>query len=339
MRTVLVASCVLALASPAWGATITLDRTGDKPVIHIVGGIDEGDGEAFKKIIDQIPRSAMDTVVVLESPGGRLGAGMVIAAGIVLNKFNTFVRGGTECVSVCALIWLSGSKRYVEAKSRIGFHCVFTKNADGEPQIDSSGNAEIGAWYSGLGLDLDAIDYLTSSPPKEITWLTAESAKKHNIAVELIDGGSAPVVAQDDEPPITQANPAVVVHPIAPKDNGIKVFTLVCVPINDPSTRIHVTASFNIANNWHMEKWDVVHENGGDPTPHNRKDQYMNFTWVRGEGYSWTWGGVRISNAGEFMQGHLYWRQAQNGDHARWVYEERHYLGDAQNWAMESICS
>jgi hypothetical protein len=63
-------------------------------------------------------------VVVFNSDGGNLQAGIEIGKTIRLKSFANAVLDGFRCVSSCAFAWLGGSPRFMQRGAKIGFHAA-----------------------------------------------------------------------------------------------------------------------------------------------------------------------------------------------------------------------
>ncbi|HZP21786.1 MAG TPA: hypothetical protein VFB16_16470 [Bauldia sp.] len=160
------------------GATISVETVGHQTTIYVEGPISSGDD---RKFADAAIQAAQDAVVVLNSPGGDLLAGIEIGKAIHLKGFPTRVSDGSSCASVCALAWLGGRPRMMARGSKVGFHAAFFDDA--QLSITSSGNALVGAYLFGLGLSTDAITYMTSAPPRQMKWLTFDDANSIGLDV------------------------------------------------------------------------------------------------------------------------------------------------------------
>lgn len=112
---------------------------GKPDIIFIVGDLSAGDEKRF---IDVAINSG-NAIVVFQSPGGNLLAGIEIGKAIRLKGFATFVPDEVQCSSACALAWLGGRVRYMSNTARIGFHAAYVE-ADGRPAVSSAGNALVG---------------------------------------------------------------------------------------------------------------------------------------------------------------------------------------------------
>ena len=151
--------------APAANVTIVKQEQGFT-IVAIEGDLVLADGEKFADLVRPLGR----TVVVLNSPGGSLFAGLRIGQLIRNRRFLTIVTDGDLCASACALAWIGGVGRYLGPKSRLGFHAAYLAEGD-VSHVSSSGNALVGAYLDRLGLSDDAIFYLTAAAPEEILWL------------------------------------------------------------------------------------------------------------------------------------------------------------------------
>jgi hypothetical protein len=155
-------------------------------VIAVVGDLDVGDE---KKFVD-LALSTEAALVVFESPGGNLIAGIEIGKAIHLKGFGTLVPDGVQCASACALAWLGGRIRFMGETGRIGFHAAYT-DRDGQASVSASGNALVGAYLNQLGLPMPAIMYITDAPPDSMQWLNFADAQRFGIDVKRAGGDSA----------------------------------------------------------------------------------------------------------------------------------------------------
>ena len=166
-------------AIPSWGAEFSKTSTNGGPdIIAIVGDFALGDE---KKFINAA-LSSESALVVFQSPGGNLFAGIEIGKAIHLKGFATLVPDGIQCASACALAWLGGRVRLMSDTARVGFHAVYTAN-DGQPSVSSTGNALVGAYLNQLGLPTSAVVYITEAPPEGMRWLSFADAQHFGIDV------------------------------------------------------------------------------------------------------------------------------------------------------------
>jgi hypothetical protein len=202
MRTpILVAA--LCLASPAQGATITVHPEDDNSriFVDIAGEIALTDIKTFLDKIEHLPSEKV--YVSLSSEGGVAVAGLFIGNYIRLSGMKTLVPENKKCVSVCAIIWLGASDRYVGGENRaVGFHGAYNKDT-GQPGLTM--NIRIAVYLGYLDLSYDAADWILGAPPLALRWLTPETSKQYGIDYsELRPKRSVPFVDEQ----VTNITPA-----------------------------------------------------------------------------------------------------------------------------------
>lgn len=156
----------------------------DQTAIVISGPIEEGDDRRFRDIAESIPQAN----VLLESPGGEVTAGISIAAEIANRHYTTLVLDGAGCHSICAVIWVAGTRRSMSLDADISVHAAYRTSTDasGEVEMSESGaaNAQIGAFLNEIGLSREAIQYFTLSGPSDaLLDITPEVAQALSIDV------------------------------------------------------------------------------------------------------------------------------------------------------------
>jgi hypothetical protein len=163
-------------------------------IVSVRGTFAEGDDAQFRKLAATIDRA----VVVLDSGGGNLQAGLEIGRAIKLRGFATAVPPSSLCASACALAWLAGSPRLLDATSKLGFHAAY-RIVDGKASESGSANAVVGAYLNQLGMSEKAVIYVTSAPPEGIEWLTSDTADQVGIPFEAIKAQSPGIEQQQPE--------------------------------------------------------------------------------------------------------------------------------------------
>ena len=153
-------------------------------IITIVGSIDHGDGDTFRKIALKINDGQV--VVMLGSNGGTLSDALEIGKTIRFMEYATYVPKDVPCNSACALIWVAGSRRMLDRESRVGFHAIYVNN-NGVKQESGAGNAVVGNYLSSFNLSENAIIFMTSASPTELNWITADNAATYGIDVTVVD--------------------------------------------------------------------------------------------------------------------------------------------------------
>lgn len=151
----------------------------DVRLILMDGPVEEGDVERFLEIVGDSPK----VTVVVQGPGGLAQEAYSIGAEINLRGYATMVLADAECYSACALIWVSGARRYMSESSVIGFHQVA---ASGE--VSGQGNAEYGSFLNAIGINKFGVRFLSSAPPEDFEYLTPDLAWALGIEIYLQDG-------------------------------------------------------------------------------------------------------------------------------------------------------
>ena len=154
---------VPAMAKPATAAQIDVVP----PTANFPAGMILVQGEMVLEDIDQFRTKAsaankISAIVLLDSPGGSLLAGIRIGKFIRMKSWATAVAADTECASACAFAWLGGTKQFVYATSRIGFHAAYT-TAGGRVAESGAGNALLAIYLNELGLSEEAAFYITKT--------------------------------------------------------------------------------------------------------------------------------------------------------------------------------
>jgi len=180
-----IAATLLALSSAAHAATLKVHpnmcnggETGCTTV-EIIGDIEPYDGGRFMELM--LKDKHDKAVVILRSPGGNLTASLQIGRYIRANNYTTYATDLEACVSGCAIIWLAGWEKVVDAGAKIGFHAAYTVQRQGRQvraQESGQGNAVVGAYFAELGYGEEAIRFFTKAGPNSASWLTKEVAER-----------------------------------------------------------------------------------------------------------------------------------------------------------------
>jgi len=185
------ATLATSLLSHALAADIeVVAPEGERRVALVVvkGTLEYGDNERFGLLTADLPRA----LVILESEGGDVYAGIGIGRLIRAKGFATIVPEGGRCASAYAIAWLAGVPTLMAEHSLIGFHSAF----DGRDNSTSGpGNAVVGAYYSELGLSDSAIHFLTVAKPGDMTWLTYADATALGLDIRYLPDDDRPSLA------------------------------------------------------------------------------------------------------------------------------------------------
>jgi len=185
----------------AYGATVTIgsQSDGEPAQVLVTGILEPSDVDQFRSKTRLLSKAN----VSFWSEGGNVVAAIQIGEIIRSNGFTTSVVQNARCASACALAWLGGTKRFMGAQSKIGFHAAF--GIDGRET--GVGNALIGAYLNKIGLPYSAITYVTRAAPNSMTWLNASDAAKHGIEVEPLGSPQVAVGPAQTMPPEVTTQP------------------------------------------------------------------------------------------------------------------------------------
>jgi hypothetical protein len=167
----LVMAGLLIMQRPAAAAEIEVKG----PAIHIDGDIEPGDELRFAGSTALRPEG---TEIVLKSEGGDLNASLGIGRLIKKRKFAT--RVDESCTSSCALIWLAGEPRSVEANAKISFQNGTSRDARTPEERDMQEN-----YLSDLGLSSGMVRFALSRARSEVKLLTRKDAKRLHLSVQF----------------------------------------------------------------------------------------------------------------------------------------------------------
>ena len=177
----LFAAFLFLLAQQAGASTVTADL--DAATITISGQVVIGDLPRFEDAVLRLGRRK-DVVVILSGPGGKMMEGLKIGLRIQERGWATRVEDGHVCLSTCAMIWLSGRKRFASSDAHIGFHAPFDGRTD---KVSEVGIHVVGIYCDALGLsDETAKMIVFKTPGQGMTWLDAEQAEAMGIAMLLV---------------------------------------------------------------------------------------------------------------------------------------------------------
>ena len=128
--------------------------------IYVSGPIEEGDGTKFYELAELAPSAN----VFLDSPGGLVGEGLSIAAETAIRGYNTWVVDNAQCASMCAIVWMAGTHRFMGEDTVIKVHAAYEAGAfegGASSRVSGSANANIGAFLNEVGTPLKTISYFT----------------------------------------------------------------------------------------------------------------------------------------------------------------------------------
>lgn len=154
----------------------------DSDIILVTGEIDRETEKKFRALALETD----EATVILSGPGGLIRSAIEIGRIIRIKGYATAVLD-SGCVSSCALIWLAGQTRMTMPRARVGFHSAYVEHEDGRKVSASVGNALVGAYLNGLGMNESIVEFVTTAPPDSIRWLGKQQADQLGLFVTLLD--------------------------------------------------------------------------------------------------------------------------------------------------------
>lgn len=184
----LAALLVLATGSRLGAAEITKTEGVffEPDLIKITGWIDFEDFPAFARIAS----TTSNAIVVLDSPGGKVGPTFDIGMLARARGFSTYVESDATCHSGCANIWLSGYRKFVERGGKLGFHpSSLVKDGKRVPGSNLT-SALIGWYYAQLGMPRELVIQIFELDPLTITEYDPEIIRDLGIDMTIRDSGT-----------------------------------------------------------------------------------------------------------------------------------------------------
>jgi hypothetical protein len=161
------AICIAFIASPAAPAEFT--RRGS--VIYITGEIGPYDYVDYMQVRGDLRRAS----IVLNSLGGYLTTALLIGTNIHLRQFETVVRSGDFCSSVCTMIWLAGKPRHLGRLAKLGFHSAGYPDQPGVR--NEEGNQTTADYFKSIGVPQQVIDLQPMADPCCLNYVDYLQAK------------------------------------------------------------------------------------------------------------------------------------------------------------------
>ena len=207
---------IVVTANLAAAATIHKIETGRAGTATFLfqGPIVKGDAQRMAAVLDKVP-AGIAVSVILESPGGLVGEGLILGTMFHHAKVTTVVRGdGAICYSACALAFLGGRDartgqpmRVKMSGGQLGFHQFSKRNfdplkiytkADYDQQVAEAQEItrEIVNYLKGIGEDLTKLQLMLRAPSEGMNVISNEECLQRGFHIldeasgRLIEGGS-----------------------------------------------------------------------------------------------------------------------------------------------------
>ena len=155
-------------------------------VIKITGGIGFDDFPKFARIAS----TTSNAILLLDSPGGKVGPSFDIAMLARERGFSTYVEAGAKCYSGCANIWLSGYRKFVERGGELGFHPSTTVENGEQVPGSRVTSALMGWYYAQLGLPRELVIQIFELDAMTITVYDPEIIRQLGVDATVLGRGS-----------------------------------------------------------------------------------------------------------------------------------------------------
>jgi hypothetical protein len=160
-------------------------------VITLNGEIDVNSGLAFRRSLQAAPNARL---VTLNSPGGNVQMGLLIADDIHQRKLATYIPKDSKCFSACSFVFLAGNERKVDGG--LGVHQISSDSPDlVGAQLAISDIIEV---LNRFGTPMDVMQVMFKTPPNGMHVFTQEEVAQYKL--NRTAGSEAPQVAANDAP-------------------------------------------------------------------------------------------------------------------------------------------
>lgn len=143
------------------------------PALLLNGVIDMRSPLAFRRAMKAHPDAR---VLALNSPGGGVQAGLIIAEEVHENGFQTVVSESGECSSACSFIFFAGKDRL--AVGKLGVHQIFGAGNEQDTQTNLSDVVEALTRY---GVDNGVLTTMLRTPSSSMHYFTPEEMVRMGI--------------------------------------------------------------------------------------------------------------------------------------------------------------
>ncbi len=162
-------------------------------VIRISGLIGFDDFPAFARIA----ATTSNAILVLDSPGGKVGPTFDIAMLARARGFSTYVEAGAICHSGCANIWLAGYRKFYERGGEIALHPSSSIENGKRVPGDNGTSALMGWYYAQLGMPKELVFKIFEMDPLTITAFPADEIQELGIDATPRQPGSLEAVRNE----------------------------------------------------------------------------------------------------------------------------------------------
>ncbi|RKE79911.1 PAN domain-containing protein [Rhizobium sp. AG855] len=146
----------------------------NKSVITLNGDIDVNSALSFRRALQTAPDAKL---VTLNSPGGNVQMGLLIADDIHQRKLATYIPQGSKCYSACSFVFLAGNERKVDGE--LGVHQISSDAPDlVGAQLAISDIIEV---LNRFGTPMDVMHVMFKTPPDDMHVFTSEEIERYHL--------------------------------------------------------------------------------------------------------------------------------------------------------------
>lgn len=143
-------------------------------VITLNGDIDVNSALNFRRALSAAPKAKL---VTLNSPGGNVQMGLLIADDIHQRKLATYIPKGSKCFSACAFTFLAGDERKVDGA--LGVHQISSDTADlVGAQLAISDIIEV---LNRFGTPIEVMHIMFKTPPDDMHVFSQEEVRQYKL--------------------------------------------------------------------------------------------------------------------------------------------------------------
>jgi len=158
--------------------------------VMVWGTLREGSAKQVLRVLDNTPGAR---TVILNSNGGRLLEGRVLADGVRQRKLNTYVEG--ECSSACTYVLMAGVDRVATPNAKIGFHrASFGGGMDSA--VESAAVTSMLNYYRNAGLPDNFVQRVGATPASAVWYPSREELLQARVLTRIALRSESPGMLQ-----------------------------------------------------------------------------------------------------------------------------------------------
>ena len=194
-------------------------------VILLNGVIDTGAALNFRRVLQAAPNAKL---VILNSPGGAVDIGLLIADDIQQRKLATYIPKYGKCYSACSYVFLAGNERKVDGA--LGVHQISNSGDLVDAQLKISDIIEV---LNRFNTPMEVMQIMFKTPPDDMHVFSPEEIERYKLnrsgdeqsgataAINVPAPSPTPAQSTSAETPAT-ADPH---HEASPKLSALDEFT------------------------------------------------------------------------------------------------------------------